>query len=264
MVMNKVLAVIPARYNSTRFPGKPLAKILGKPMILWTWERAMKAESLNRVVIATDDARIYNVAVDAGCEVIMTPDNLKSGSDRVAYVAEKMHSDICVNLQGDEPLLNPAHIDSAVTSLMNDSSAGCATLSTPIETKSELWDENVVKVLTDNKGHAVYFSRIPIPYPAFMNRNEVDTKNYYRHIGIYVFNMDMLEKFASYPPCRTEKIERLEQLRLLHMGEKIHVTSVSAPGPGVDRMEDIEIVEKIMKTKNKSNNIISDQYGRNS
>lgn len=254
----KVIGVIPARYDSTRFPGKPLADILGKTMIQYVYEAASKSSLLDRVIVATDDKRIFDTCAGFGADVMMTSREHPSGSDRVAEVAEKTDGDIYVNIQGDEPLLPPANIDLAVKPLLNDDSVMMSTLKTDIENTDELFDVNVVKVVTDSEDFALYFSRLPLPFirengMTYHNSKEMLEKNkdllinYCAQIGLYVFRRDFLFKFTSLSPSRLERLEKLEQLRAMENGYKIKVKYTAEPSIGVDSPADLDRIISIIE-----------------
>jgi 3-deoxy-manno-octulosonate cytidylyltransferase (CMP-KDO synthetase) len=228
--------IIPARYGSTRFPGKPLADLWGKPMIQHVWERAGRSRLADRVIVATDDERIASVARGFGAEVAMTRADHPSGTDRVAEVARALDSDIIANVQGDEPLIDPAVIDAAIAPLAEDSSIPMGTVCCPIEETAELANPNVVKVVLDRRGFALYFSRLPIP---FVRDRRADTTRY-RHLGLYVYRRDFLLSLAGLAPTPLEQAERLEQLRVLEHGHRIRVVIVDRASPGVDTPEDLE------------------------
>jgi 3-deoxy-manno-octulosonate cytidylyltransferase (CMP-KDO synthetase) len=252
------IGIIPARWSSSRFPGKPLADILGKPMIQWVWEAASKSKTLERVVIATDDERILDACKSFHGNVMMTSPSHPSGSDRVAEVARRIDSDIYVNIQGDEPLLSPENIDAAVEPFLSDDSIMMGTLKREIEDPAELFDINVVKVVTDNDGFAQYFSRLPIPFERADGIKSPDyskaivdnlslLKGRFAQVGLYVFRKDFLFKFTSMPPSFLEKAEKLEQLRALENGYRIKVVQVNKVSPGVDSPEDLDKIIKIIK-----------------
>lgn len=232
-----VIAIIPARYASTRFPGKPLADICGKSMIQHVYERTMQAESVSRVIVATDDERI-RVAVDGfGGEVAMTRDDHPSGTDRLAEVAATLDADIVVNVQGDEPMIDPVMIDQAVQPLLNDSSIVMGTLKSRIENDDDYSNPNVVKVVSDNSGFALYFSRASIPHL----RDEADVK-LFKHVGLYVYRRDFLLKYPQLPETSLERAEKLEQLRALEHGYRIYVAETDRQSIGVDVPEDLQKV----------------------
>jgi 3-deoxy-manno-octulosonate cytidylyltransferase (CMP-KDO synthetase) len=239
--------IIPARYASTRFPGKPLADIAGKPMVQHVYERALQSEA-ERVIIATDDERIAAVAKAFGAEVCMTKADHPSGTDRLQEVVHNLGfyaDDIVVNVQGDEPLIPPRVINQVAHNLRAEPEAGIATLSEPIEDIASLLNPNVVKVVTDHRGMAVYFSRAPIPWPRdeFMkDRNSMPADyNWQRHIGIYAYRVKMLNEFVRWAPAPIEETECLEQLRAMWNGARIHVdVADELPPAGVDTLEDLE------------------------
>ncbi len=239
--------VIPARYASTRFPGKPLADIAGKPMIQHVYERALLSEA-ERVIVATDDQRIADVAKGFGAEVCMTRADHPSGTDRLQEVVHKLGfyaDDIVVNVQGDEPLIPPRVINQVAHNLKAESEAGIATLSEPITDIESLLNPNVVKVVSDTRGMALYFSRAPIPWPrdAFAKDPTAMPSGYrwQRHIGIYAYRVKMLNEFVRWEPAPIEETECLEQLRAMWNGAKIHVdVADELPPAGVDTPEDLE------------------------
>jgi len=250
----KGVVVIPARYASTRLPGKPLMKICGREMILHVAQRAAKASSVSRVCVATDDRRIAQVVEKAGFEAIMTRDDHKSGTDRIAEAARKIDAEIFVNVQGDEPLIDPEHIDRAVEPLLADSNILMGSLKTPLDSREDLFNPNCVKVVVDAGDFALYFSRSPIPFVrgAMDLRNSSMSQNgtnFYKHIGIYIYRKEFLLRFAARGPGKLEKAESLEQLRALEMGVRIKVPTVDRAGPCVDTPEDLERVEKLMEAE---------------
>jgi 3-deoxy-manno-octulosonate cytidylyltransferase (CMP-KDO synthetase) len=260
----KVIGVIPARYDSTRFPGKPLADILGKTMIQYVYEAASKSSLLDRVIVATDDRRIFDKCVGFGADVMMTSREHPSGSDRAAEVAEKTDGDIYVNIQGDEPLLPPANIDLAVKPLLDDDSIMMSTLKTDFENADELFDVNIVKVVTDSDDYALYFSRLPLPFiresgVTYHNAKEMLEKNndlltnYYAQIGLYAFRRDFLFKFTSLSPSGLEQLEKLEQLRAMENGYKIKVIYTAEPSVGVDSPADLDRIISIIEKGNHGN-----------
>lgn len=244
--------VIPARFASSRFPGKPLADLCGKPMLQHVYERACESEAL-RVIIATDDQRIADVAEGFGAEVCMTRTDHPSGTDRLQEVVHKLGfyaDDIVVNVQGDEPLIPPRIINQVAHNLMAMPEAGIATLSEPIESIDALTNPNVVKVVSDRMGMALYFSRATVPWPrdAFQKgvTQEVPSQfAWQRHIGLYAYRVRMLNDFVTWPPAALEECECLEQLRALWNGVRIHVAPADeAPPAGVDTPEDLERVKE--------------------
>lgn len=245
--------VIPARYASSRLPGKPLQDIAGKPMIRHVWEQACRSGA-QRVVIATDDTRILHVCEGFGAQVVLTGVEHNSGTDRLAEVAAKLGlaaDAIVVNVQGDEPLIPPAVIDQVARNLAAHPEAAIATLAEPIDDPQALFNPNVVKVLSDINGLALTFSRAPLPWARdeFALGRDVLPSGvpYRRHIGIYAYRAGFLADFVSWGPCWLENTERLEQLRALWHGKRIHVAeAVEAPPGGVDTAEDLERVRKLL------------------
>lgn len=243
--------VIPARYASTRFPGKPLADVAGRPMLQHSWECARKAGA-EQVIIATDDERIQQVATDFGAEVCMTSSEHPSGTDRLAEVSFKYDwpvDDIVVNLQGDEPLTPPAILRQVAMNLADHPRAGMATLCTPIDNREDVFDPNVVKVVADAEGYALYFSRSSIPYnrdnPEQLSDQEL--AQYQRHLGIYAYRVSFLHAYTNMQPCTIERLEKLEQLRALYSGVAIHVEpAVELPGPGIDTPDDLKAVARLL------------------
>ncbi|MCO6059333.1 3-deoxy-manno-octulosonate cytidylyltransferase [Pseudomonas sp. MOB-449] len=245
--------VIPARYASTRLPGKPLQDIAGKPMVQHVWEQARRSAA-QRVVVATDDARIVEACQAFGAEVLLTRAEHNSGTDRLAEVASQLGlaSDaIVVNVQGDEPLIPPAIIDQVAANLAAHPEAGIATLAEPIQDVQALFNPNVVKVATDLGGLALTFSRAPLPWArdAFaVSREQLPADvPYRRHIGIYAYRAGFLHDFVAWGPCWLENTECLEQLRALWHGVRIHVAdALEAPPAGVDTPEDLERVRRLL------------------
>jgi 3-deoxy-manno-octulosonate cytidylyltransferase (CMP-KDO synthetase) len=241
--------VIPARYGSTRLPGKPLIKLAGRPMIAWVWERAC-ASSATEVLVATDDDRIAEACQAIGAEVVMTHAQHCSGSERIAEVARQRGwapETIVVNLQGDEPGISPALIDQVARALAEHPEAGVSTLACPIHEAGALFDQHVVKVVTDGNGAALYFSRAPIPWhrDQFLhNQTELPTQvEFLRHIGLYAYQAGFLARYINWPPSPLELAESLEQLRVLWHGARIQVSiTETLPGPGVDTADDVQHV----------------------
>jgi 3-deoxy-manno-octulosonate cytidylyltransferase (CMP-KDO synthetase) len=235
------LGVIPARFASSRFPGKALVEIAGKPMIQHVFERASRARYLTRVVIATDDERIRAAARAFGAPVRMTRADHASGTDRVAEVAAAENADVVVNIQGDEPLIDPAAIDAATLGLLDDDSVLMGTLAKRIENPEEIDNPNVVKVVMDLKGNAIYFSRCPIPFV----RGERVAGLYYKHVGLYVYRREFLLGYSALLVGPLERAERLEQLRALENGYPIRVVETDYESLGVDTPAELEIVSKL-------------------
>src|SRR3989338_235329 len=247
-----VIAIIPARYGSTRLDGKPLLDIGGKPMVQWVYERAKKAKLVRDVLVATDDKRVMSAVERFGGKAVMTSSSHRSGTDRIAEAAGSLNADVIVNVQGDEPLIEPEMIDEAIKPLLAESSLLISTLKTRIANEEELKDHNVVKVVTDREGFAIYFSRLPIPYvrdsSEFGVRSSELKATYYKHIGLYVYRKDFLLKFAKMKPTPLEDAEKLEQLRVLENGYKIKVVQTKYNSVGVDTKEDLERVREIVSS----------------
>lgn len=241
--MKKVLGVIPARFASTRFPGKPMALIQGKPMIQWVVEGTLKAKSLAAVLVATDDEKIARAAKDAGAEAVMTDSDLPSGTDRICAAIKGREADIVVNIQGDEPLIRAEMLEELIAPMLEAQAPEMSTLACDLS-EDELQNPNVVKALRDMNGNAIYFSRFPVPYsrgPA--NGNFACLK----HIGLYAYKRDFLEKFCVTPPSALELGESLEQLRALELGAKIRVVPTRHRSLGVDTPEDLAKIEKMLR-----------------
>lgn len=239
----KVLGVIPARFHSTRLAGKPLADILGKPMIQYVYETARKARTLDTTVVATDDERIAYAVKQFGGRAVMTRSDHPSGTDRVAEVAAGSEAAIVVNIQGDEPLLDPKMIDECVQSLIDNPDAGMSTVMKRVGEEA-FQDPGVVKVVRDARGRALYFSRSLIPYP----RTRPAEFAVFEHLGLYAYTKNCLLRLAQLPPTRLEKIEGLEQLRALENGIPIHVVETSCTGElvSVDTEVDLQHVREIL------------------
>lgn len=244
----KVIGVIPSRWGSTRFPGKSLALICGKPLIQWVAEACLKATVLDEVVVATDEVRIAEAVVGTGVRVAMTRPDHPSGTDRVAEAAGASEDDIVVNIQGDEPLIDPALVDAVALKLRDESQWEMSTACAPILTKADLLAPTIVKVVLDSHDGALYFSRLPIPYRRD-GEPELDSGLYQRHIGIYGYRGAFLKRFISEKPCALEKAESLEQLRAMWLGGRIGVVRTNEVGIGVDRPEDIAIVEALIRER---------------
>lgn len=245
--MNNIKIVIPARYASSRLYGKPLLMLAGKPMIQHSYERAVDAD-LGEIVIATDDQRIFDVCVGFGATVCMTKETHQTGSDRLSEVVEKYSWDdntIIVNLQGDEPLTPISCLQQVAANLAKNNEASIATLATPIQSDAEYNNPNAVKVVFDRNGYALYFSRAAIPYQRDENQENDDFA--YRHLGIYAYRAGFLKDFVKMDACPIEQLEKLEQLRAMWNGKRIHVAvAEDVPGHGVDTKEDLLVVEKIL------------------
>ena len=238
-----IVAIIPSRYASTRLPGKPLADICGKPMIQHVYERVRQVKLLDEVLVATDDERIANAVRGFGGSVCMTSADCPSGSDRLIEAAAEHPADIYLNVQGDEPLVEPGAIEKLAQAMLDDGSLQMATLCYPVDA-ARAADPNLVKVVRGLDGSALYFSRSPIPYP----RSGGIAPQYFGHLGIYAYRRGLLMRFGSLPYSPLEHTEKLEQLRVLQAGIAIRVLEVQAMGPGVDTPEDLEEVRRIMRT----------------
>lgn len=252
------VVVIPARYQSSRLPGKPLADIAGKPMVEWVVEKAV-ASGASRVVVATDDDRIQQAVEQTDsfeqglCEVCMTSPDHQSGTERLAEVVDTLQlptDTIIVNVQGDEPLIPPSNIRQVAENLAN-STANMATLSVAIKDEQEVFNPNAVKVVTDHEGYALYFSRASIPWDrsqfASEQQKDLSATLWQRHIGIYAYRAGFIKQYVTWPESQLEQIEALEQLRVLWYGEKIHVaTACEAPPAGVDTPDDLDVVRKLV------------------
>jgi 3-deoxy-manno-octulosonate cytidylyltransferase (CMP-KDO synthetase) len=231
-----VIAVIPARYGSTRLPAKALADIGGFPMVVRVWRQASRAKSIARVIVATDDERIASAVGRAGGEAMMTAATHQSGTDRIAEVAQKVTADVYLNVQGDQPFIDPRDLDALAAPMLADASLEMATLATPIAGLEEFRNPAKVKVVCDNSGNALYFSRSPIPHGRDL---EGVPPGALRHIGVYAYRRDFLMRFAALAPGRIEQIEKLEQLRALENGYRIRVVASAAPSLEIDTAEDL-------------------------
>lgn len=242
----KVIGIIPARYGSTRFPGKPLALIAGKPLIQRVVEQCQKAKSLSEIVVATDDTRIWEVTQNF-CRAEMTRPEHPSGSDRIAEVAERISCDAIINIQGDEPTIEPSVIDSVANALVN---CEMSTAATRIKNTPDLDNPNVVKVVVNAAGRALYFSRRTIPYlreAASGSSEQLAAFAFLKHLGIYGYRRETLLRLVKFPVSPLEKAEKLEQLRALENGIQIAVVKVEHESIGVDAPEDVEWVERFLK-----------------
>ncbi|HEX8458908.1 MAG TPA: 3-deoxy-manno-octulosonate cytidylyltransferase [Pyrinomonadaceae bacterium] len=262
---DSAIAVIPARFNSTRLPGKPLQDICGRPMIVRVCERALAARNVSRVLVATDDERIRDAVRLAGYEAMLTRADHQSGSDRLAEAVAALDSrlDLVVNVQGDEPLISPRAIEQAVAALHADAEAMCATTCEPMQSARDVLSADVVKVVSDERGHALYFSRSPIPYPREEARQygslaaalEVEPAllaAFRKHAGLYVYRRAFLLEYARWPQSALERAESLEQLRMLEHGAKIRVVETEDRSIGVDTAEDLERVRARFASENLS------------
>jgi 3-deoxy-manno-octulosonate cytidylyltransferase (CMP-KDO synthetase) len=240
-----VVVVIPSRYAATRLPGKPLVNLAGKPMVQRVYEQAKFAQTVHRVLVATDDQRIVDVVLAFGGEARITRSDHRTGTERIAEVAAREPGDVFVNVQGDEPLIDPVAIDTAVAALLADPPAQIATVATPIRHVPDIMDPNVVKTVLDFDSNALYFSRAPVPWVRD-TLQKVHVK-YWKHLGLYVFQRDALLEYPTLPQGELEKIEQLEQLRWLENGWKIRVAEVEHDAVSVDVPEDVTRVEKLLQ-----------------
>ena len=261
--VNHTVAIVPARLASTRLPGKPLIEIAGKPMVCWVAERARAAGNVDRVIVATDSEQIAHSVRAHGLEAVMTAAHHTSGTDRVAEVAANIpEAEIIVNVQGDEPLISPATIELAVDTMAAEISkqngAGIVTTWEPIDCIEDVLNPDLVKVVVDDDGNAVYFSRSPIPYPRdavkrhgspeAALKNEPDLfKLFRKHTGLYVYRRDVLLQFTQWPPSQLERSEALEQLRALAHGVKIKVVEACSASTGVDTVADLQRVKEVLE-----------------
>lgn len=263
--IQNVIAIIPARYESVRLPGKMLLPVGQKPLIVHTVEQASKARNVSRVIVATDDARIRDAVAACGVEVVMTSAEHRSGTDRIAEVARDLPAgSVIVNVQGDEPLISPETIDAAIDALLSDEAADMATTVEPIHNLTELLNGNVVKAVVGDNGYAIYFSRSPMPFPRDASLRYAGDPNgaitaepdligsFRKHTGLYVYRREYLLRLSELPQTSLEKIEMLEQLRALEDGAKIRVVEAVGASIGVDTMEDYEKVCRIVEARNMS------------
>ncbi|MBV2167935.1 MAG: 3-deoxy-manno-octulosonate cytidylyltransferase [Bdellovibrio sp.] len=241
----KILGVIPARYGSTRFPGKPLVNLQGRPLIQWTIEGAKKSKLLSDVIVATDDERIKAAAEAVGVKVAMTPSDLPTGSDRIHAAIKNLECEVVVNIQGDEPLVTGELIDRLAQVFIDEPRMDMATLAHPI-TEEDLQSPNAVKVVMNHKDEALYFSRYAIPYSRSKASEMGTYEGCLKHIGMYAYSKSFLKQFCEAPPALIEKAESLEQLRALYLGAKIKVIRVKEASLGVDTPEDLVRLEKLL------------------
>ena len=241
----KTVGVIPARYNSSRLPGKPLADICGKPMVWWVYQQCLKVELLDAIYVATDDDRIKETCEKYGMKVIMTSEKHQTGSDRVGEVATKIEGDLFINIQGDEPLINPKEIEEVIE-IFEDKSVEMGTLRIQIDDPNEISAYSTVKVVVDDNDDALYFSRSVIP----SNKKDGSYARIFRHVGIYAYKKDFLMKFVNMTQSELELGEGIEPLRVLERGYKVRVKETHYSSVGVDYPEHIRLVEKIIKERN--------------
>ncbi|MFQ5789467.1 MAG: 3-deoxy-manno-octulosonate cytidylyltransferase [Acidobacteriota bacterium] len=256
----RTIAVIPARFRSQRLPGKPLADIAGRPMVEHVYRRVQQAALVDRVLVATDDERVLEVVVSFGGECVMTSPHHPSGTDRIAEATASLDTELVANVQGDEPLISPEAIDQAIAACRAGGGRAITTLRTAIRSKEELWNPSIVKVVTDRRGFALYFSRRPIPFvsdaggiaeepahPAIEDGRSTWRGHvfYYKHIGLYVYPKRLLHKLTRIKPSQLERLEKLEQLRALENGIPILVKETPRDSISVDTPEDLERVQKV-------------------
>jgi 3-deoxy-manno-octulosonate cytidylyltransferase (CMP-KDO synthetase) len=246
--MSSVVGIIPARYASTRFPGKPLADLAGRPMVQHVFLRACRATRLDEIMVATDDQRIFDTVLRFGGEVIMTSTSHQSGTDRLAEVARRLSAaDIIVNIQGDEPLIAPEAIDAVVAPLLEDPTLVMTSVMTPMPDAIRAWDANIVKVVTDLQGYALYFSRAPIPAPREALTGPGPWK---KHVGLYAYRREFLLELTALPLSPLEQLEKLEQLRVLEHGYRIKMVELADDASiGVDTPADLERVRAVLENR---------------
>jgi 3-deoxy-manno-octulosonate cytidylyltransferase (CMP-KDO synthetase) len=240
----RTIVVIPARYASTRLPGKPLVPLCGRPLVLWVLERARLVPGVDAVLVATDDERIRDVIVEAGGEAVMTRPDHATGTDRIAEAVAHLEADVVVNIQGDEPLFDPGLIGALVDCLRGEDGIDMATAAVRMESDA-VDDPSQVKVVWNSRGEALYFSRSAIPH--LRDAGENPDIAYWRHVGIYAYRREFLTRMVQAPPSELEIAEKLEQLRALHLGARIRVIPAEQVGPGVDTPEDVERAEAALR-----------------
>lgn len=244
----RIVGIIPARYRSARFPGKVVADIAGKPMVWWVYKRTNESKLINKVIVATDHNRVRKVLEELGCNLVMTSKKHQTGTDRVAEVAENIKADIVVNVQADEPLITPVAIDKLLKAMKSDSTIEVATLCRKAKSNKEIFNPNTVRVVMNKDGDALYFSRAPIPFnrDAESAHNWLGTGPYFQHIGIYAYRRKFLLELSKQPQTDLEKVEKLEQLRVLETGHRIRVVETDYEPVGVDVPTDIQKVERLI------------------
>ncbi|MBI3909984.1 MAG: 3-deoxy-manno-octulosonate cytidylyltransferase [Armatimonadetes bacterium] len=238
----KRVGIIPARFASSRLPGKLLAKIAGKPMVQHVWERARRVRGLAAVIVATDSAAVCEAVAAFGGVARLTSAGHRTGTDRLAEVARDLDADLVVNIQGDEPLLDPEEVENLIAPFDTRPDLMMATLATPIQVPGDIHDPSVVKVVVDQAGYALYFSRLPIPY-----YRDGQPGEYLKHIGLYAYRREFLLRFASLPPTPLEQAEQLEQLRALEHGYRIAVVRTEQDSIGVDTPADLDRVRRMLE-----------------
>jgi len=240
----RIVAVIPARYASSRLPGKALLEIGGRPMVQWVYEAVQRVAVIDRVVVATDDRRIADAVAGFGGEAVMTAADHPSGTDRVAEAARQIGGEIVVNVQGDEPLIDPRVVAAAIDPVQGDPAVMMASLCTRIRDAADWRDPNVVKVVCARNGDALYFSRAAIPHPR--DGGEPEGLPLFKHLGLYVYRGDFLQRLTRLPPSPLEEIERLEQLRVLEAGYRIRMVETAEDSIGVDTQSDLDRVRALV------------------
>lgn len=240
----KIVGVIPARYQSSRFPGKPLADICGKPMIWWVYNQAIKVKNIDFIYVATEDSRIEKFCVENNIPVVMTSDKHRNGSERLSEVAQKIFADIYITIQGDEPLLEPRVIEKVIDLILSDESIICATLKTPYRNPVDVVNSTTPKIVCDANDNAILFSRAPIPYP----KSAIDYI-YYKPIGVYAFKREAILKYGELPMGDVERIEEIELLRFIENDIKIRVGLVDSDTIAVDTIKDLKRVSMIMENR---------------
>lgn len=244
--MDKVAVIIPARYGSSRFPGKVLTPIQSRPLIQWIYEAAIRSSLVNRVVVATDDTRIHDAVTGFGGEVMMTSARPRTGSDRCAEAAKEMKEEMIINLQADELLTGPDMLNELTSMMTGDPAVLMGTLKKELTSAHELWDRNVVKVVTDHEENALYFSRSPIPHirdRVFLEEEGLPVKTFFKHLGIYAYRRDFLFLFSALPTTMLEDLEKLEQLRAIESGFRIKVKETGCESLRIDTPEDLKYLE---------------------
>lgn len=244
----KVIGVIPARWGSTRLPGKSLIAICGKPLIQWVVEGALRARRLESLIVATDDPRIADAVKGLGVKAVMTKPEHPSGTDRIAEAIQDVDAEVIINIQGDEPMIDPTLIDRLADTMVNEPDWDMGTAAAPIPGEKDLTSSSVVKVVWGERHQALYFSRSMIP---FVRDNDLaDTEMpHWRHLGVYAYRRHFLEKLVRTPPCLLERSEKLEQLRALWLGARMVVLEASEAGIGVDTPEDVKLIERVMGSR---------------
>ena len=240
----KIIGVIPARYASTRFPGKPLVHLIGKPLLQWVVEGAKRCTILETIIVATDDDRIEKLCKDIGVEVVRTSPDCATGTDRLFEATKNLDFDVVLNIQGDEPLVGPEYINPLAEAFLNQNGLDMATLAHPAS-ESDIQNPNAVKVIINRNSEAIYFSRFAIPYSR--EAYTVESQAALKHVGLYAYTKSFLQTFCTSPQAEIEKAESLEQLRALYLGARIKVIQVEKPTYGVDTPEDLRTLEALLK-----------------